>query len=205
MKNTGKHIQYALDIGAYRGDFTETLLSVWPTAIIRQIEADERQSSWLNQGAIHELLGDVDGSIVDFYTLGVDKITTGSSIYRELTPHYNQADTIVIKKRMTTIDEMDKKHNFYGDWRNHGLLKMDTQGSELLILNGAANFLSIKKPRWILIECSVLQYNYGAPRILEVLTALDKLNYSMCDVFDLSYDSQGRLLQSDILFERQTQ
>jgi FkbM family methyltransferase len=203
LKNTGNHIQYVLDIGAYRGDFTETILAVWPTAVIRQIEADDRQQQWLKPGAIHELLGNTDGVMVDFYTLSEDKITTGSSIFKELTPHYNNQDTLVIKKRMTTIDALDKKHNFYGDWRNHGLLKLDTQGSELLILEGARNFLSAKAPRWILIECSVRQYNDGAPRILEVLAKLDKLSYSMYDVFDLTYDSQGRLLQSDILFERQ--
>ena len=204
MKNFGQHIQYVLDVGAYRGDFTETLFSVWPTAIIRQIEADERQRPWLKEGAIYELLGDVDGLIIDFYTLPEDKITTGSSIYKELTAHYNNADTIVIKKRMTTIDMLDKKHNFYGDWRNHGLLKMDTQGSELLILNGAKTFLESKNPKWILMECSVMQYNDDAPRILEVMNTLDKLNYGMADIFDLNYDSQGRLLQTDILFERKT-
>lgn len=202
LKRNNKHISYVLDIGAYRGDFTETLHSVWPNAIVRQIEADDRQRQYLNSNAIFALLGDTVGKKVDFYTLAEHKITTGSSIYKELTDHYNDTNTIVVSKEMTTIDELDKLHNFYGNWEKLGLIKMDTQGSELLILDGSVDFLSNKKPKYILIECSVLQYNNGAPRIFSVIEKLDKLNYAIVDVFDLSYDSNGQLLQTDILFER---
>jgi FkbM family methyltransferase len=202
LKRNGSHIQYVLDIGAYRGDFTDTILSVWPTAIVRQIEADERQASWLKQPALIALLGDKEQDSVDYYTLASDKITTGSSIFKETTSHYNAASTIVLKKPMTTIDLLDIKYNFYGDWKNHGLIKIDTQGSELLILRGAEKFLTSKQPRYILLECSVLQYNQNSPLIAEVMETMQKLNYYMADVFDTSYTQTGQLLQIDILFER---
>jgi len=202
LKRNGSHIQYVLDIGAYRGDFTDTVHSVWPTAIIKQIEADERQLPWLQQSAIIALLGDQEQASVDYYTLASDKITTGSSIFKEISNHYNAASTVVIKKSMTTIDLLDSKYNFYGDWKNHGLVKIDTQGSELLILRGAEKFLTVKQPRYILLECSVLQYNQNSPLIAEVMETMQKLNYYMADVFDTSYTQTGQLLQIDILFER---
>ena len=201
LKKLNYHIQYVLDIGAYRGDFTETVKSVWPTAIVRQFEADERQLPWLQSNAINTLLGNEEKE-VDFYTLGPDKITTGSSIYKELTPHYNPESTVVMRKQMTTLDILDAKHNFYGNWKSNGLIKIDTQGSELLILKGAKNFLK-KEPKYILLECSVLPYNQGAPIVSDVIIEMSTMGYLVRDIFDLSYDRSGRLLQTDILFERE--
>ena len=96
LKKLNYHIQYVLDIGAYRGDFTETVKSVWPTAIVRQFEADERQLPWLQSNSFNCLLGNEEKE-VDFFTLDESKITTGSSIYKELTPHYTAESTMVIK------------------------------------------------------------------------------------------------------------
>ena len=202
MKDNGNHIQYVLDIGAYRGDFTETVKSIWPTAIVRQIEADERQQRWLQDNAIISLLGDKESVSVDFYTLAQDKITTGSSLYKEMTRHYTESTTLILKKPMTTIDALDKIYKFYGNWRELGLVKIDTQGSELLILDGAKEFLLKNAPKYILLECSVIQYNDGAPLIAEVIAYMNSINYRIKDVFDLSYNEKNILQQTDMLFER---
>ena len=103
---------------------------------------------------------------------------------------------------MVTLDTISKTHNFFGNWKNNRLIKLDTQGSELLILDGAINFLETKQPRFILIECSWMNYNKGSPLFLEVINKLDKLNYKAKDIYDMSYDIQGNLIQTDILFER---
>lgn len=202
LKSSGNHIQYVLDIGAYRGDFTETIKVVWPTAIVRQIEADDRQAQYLDSTAIIALLGDTLNDSIDFFTLPEDKITTGSSIFRELTTHYAGEHAVILKKSMTTLDTLDSIYNFYGNWRDHGLLKIDTQGSELLILEGATKFLTNRAPKYILLECSITQYNANSPRIAEVVTQMHNYNYIIKDVYDLSYDRAGNLLQTDILFER---
>jgi len=204
LKSQGIHIQYVLDIGAYRGDFTDTIKSVWSTAIVNQFEADERQLGFLQPNAIISLLGDIDGKEVDYYTLNENKITTGSSIFKELTHHYSELSTVIIKKQMVTLDTLNETHNFYGNWKNNGLIKLDTQGSELLILAGAIRFLETKQPRFILIECSWINYNEGSPLFLEVMNKLDTLNYKAKDIYDMSYDVQGNLIQTDILFERKT-
>lgn len=202
LKSINEHIQYVLDIGAYRGDFTETVKSVWPSAIVTQIEADDRQSSWLNKNAIFALLGNEIKDDIDFFTLSEDKITTGSSIFKELTNHYSDANTVVIKKNMTTLDSLHEKHNFFGNWKDNGLIKIDTQGSELLILDGAQNFLNSKTPKYILLECSVMQYNDGSPQIADVISYMKNINYYVNDIFDLSYTEKNQLLQLDILFKR---
>jgi FkbM family methyltransferase len=204
LRSLGHHIQYVLDIGAYRGDFTETVHSVWPIAVVRQIEADIRQKDYLLPNAIIALVGDCEQNNINFYTLDSNSITTGSSIYCELTPYYNHQSTKIINMPMTTVDSLDKKHNFFGNWQELGLVKIDTQGSELLILTGASNFISRRKPRYVLLECSIRPYNQGAPSFFEVCVYMDKLGYQMRDIFDTNYTAQGELLQIDCLFERNT-
>ena len=202
LKANGDNIQFVIDIGAYRGHFTETIHAVWPLAIVKQIEADERQLQFLQKNAIIALLGDKESDNVPYYTLSSDSITTGSSIFKEQSPYYTSNSTIVMQKPMTTLDNLDKIHKFVGNWKTHGLLKIDTQGSEMLILEGAKEFLLNKQPKFILLECSVVEYNKGAPSMLEMINYMNRLGYSIYDIFDLSYDSRGNLLQTDILFKR---
>ena len=130
MKNNGVNISNLLDIGAYRGEFTQMVHRVWSNVRSWQVEADERQAPYLQSDAIFGLLSSRPNQEVDFYTLGMNSITTGSSIFKELTPHYNPNSTVVIKKTMTTIDSLNRRYNFYGNWKDLGLIKIDTQGSE---------------------------------------------------------------------------
>lgn len=202
LKRNNVNITCALDIGAYRGDFTQTLKIVYPDAKIFQIEADERQRVYLREDAIIALLGNREQDNVNFYTLDADKITTGSSIFLEQTKFYNTHTTVTLSKTMTTLDKLHSVHKFLGDWQNSGLVKIDTQGSELLILDGAVKFFNDEKPKYVLLECSIQEYNAGAPKIISVMEYMNKLDYSMIDIFDLSYDDHNQLLQIDVLFER---
>lgn len=205
LKNNNTNIKRALDIGAYRGDFTETIRAVWPSCIVTQIEADERQAKFLQPNAIFALLGDKEEENRNFYTLDENRITTGSSIFLEQTPYYTNDTTRVIKKDMTTLDiimsqikEPDTQEEV---WHKHGLVKLDTQGSELLILSGAKNFLRIERPRFILLECSVMEYNRGAPLINTTIEYMYDIGFKITDIFDVNYDATGKLMQTDILFE----
>ena len=204
LKANNNHIQFVLDIGAYRGDFTETIKSVWSSCIVYQFEADERQKHYLQPNAIFALLGNEDKSDVTFYTLDNDKITTGSSIFLENTQHYTSASTVVLKKPMYQLDTLSEQYKFAGDFKNYGLIKIDTQGSELLILDGAKKFLADRNPRYILLECSVIDYNINAPKINEVIIYMDSIGYNVKDIFDVSYNNNGMLMQTDLLFERKT-
>jgi FkbM family methyltransferase len=202
MRTLKKDVKVCLDIGAYHGDFTRTLKIVWPDAVVYQIEADSRNATFLPDSAIFALLGDEDGKVCNFYTLDETKITTGSSIYKEMTPFYTPETTVTVQKTMISLDALSRNFDFSGPWATAGLIKIDTQGSELLILDGAREFLREHKPRFILLECSVMPYNEGGPLIQEVFSYMDDLSYQVTTQFDASYDYEGRLVQMDILFER---
>lgn len=200
LKNNGVNITNLLDIGAYRGEFTQMVQRVWGNVKTWQIEADERQAPYLQPDAIFGLLSSKANVEVDFYTLGTNSITTGSSMFRELTPYYN--NPIVIKKRTTTLDDVMRRVNFRGNWKNCGLVKMDTQGAELDILKGGENFLSTYQPRYFILETSVKQYNVGAPLVDDVISFMFSKNYRIKDIMSHIYDNTETLLQTDILFER---
>ncbi len=81
------------------------------------------------------------------------------------------------------------------------LIKLDVQGAELDILKGGKKYIKKTKPRYLLLETSVQQYNEGAPLAGEVISYLSKRSYNLRDVIDILYDQKGQLLQVDFLFE----
>lgn len=195
----GVRLERALDIGAYRGEFSKLLARVFPGIRIWQFEADERQKP-RNPEAMYILLGNREQEC-DFYTVDESQAyTTGSSIYRENTEYYR--DPIILKKQMTTIDRIMETVDFSGNWKERGLIKLDTQGSELDILEGAATFFATFQPRYVLLEASVFAYNAGAPLVADVFARMTALGYRPIDIFDLQYASDDRLNQMDIFFER---
>lgn len=197
LKDKGIFFDNVLDIGAYRGDFTETIKAAYPNAKVVQFEADDRQCKRLQPDAHITLLGN-ECKEVDFYTIADTGygVTTGSSYYREMTPFYK--NPIVVKKQMVTLDSL---LDLDAEW-NNVLMKLDTQGSELDILSGASQFIERHKPSYMLLECSVKPYNEGAPLIGEVVEYLKEIGYLFNDIVEIKYDNQGDLLQMDVLFRR---
>ena len=200
LRNNNINISNLLDIGAYRGDFTRMVKNMWPQVKVWQIEADERQMPYLQPDAINALLSSVSNKEVEFYTLGENSITTGSSMFRELTGYYN--NPIVVTKRTTTLDDLMKRVNFRGNWKNAGMVKMDTQGAELEILRGGENFIKTFQPKYVVLETSVKQYNAGAPLVGDIIEYMREKGYNIQDIMSYVYDNTESLLQMDILFSR---
>ena len=195
LKKTGFELEQALDIGAYRGEFTNIVKSVWPSCRIQQFEADKSNQQYLQSDAIFELLGDQEVA-TNFYTIqdvGWGS-TTGASVYKENTEYYK--DCIVKIREMKKLDSLV---DMSGDW-SRGLVKIDTQGSEINILKGAKKFLEQCKPKFLLLECSYIEYNIGGPLVTDVFSYAKSIGYKPVDILDNSY-LEDRLIQSDWLFE----
>ena len=194
LKGTGFELEQALDIGAYRGEFTNILKSVWPSCHVQQFEADKRNQQYLQSDAVFEVLGNEE-RVTSLYTIPDNGwgTTTGTSIFKENTEFYQNANT-----EFKTMKTLDSVVDMSGDW-SKGLVKIDTQGSEILILKGSTEFLKTK-PRFILLECSYVDYNQDAPLITEVFSYMNSIGYKPVDVLDNSY-IENKLIQSDWLFE----
>jgi FkbM family methyltransferase len=192
-----KHpIKSVLDVGAYRGDFARLAQQLFPGAYIKCIEGDERQAKYLYGFDTDFYLLGQETKQVDFYTLPEEQCTTGSSIYKENTTYYQ--DPLVIKKWMYSLDDL-KQHSLL---KSFDLIKLDVQGAELDILKGGKKYIAETKPRYLLLETSIQQYNEGAPLAGKVIGYLSKRGYNLRDIIDVMYDQEGQLLQVDFLFER---
>ena len=93
---------------------------------------------------------------------------------------------------------MDSFVDLSTDW-SKGLVKLDTQGSELMILSGAKELMKLK-PAYVLLEVSIREYNVGAPKMIDVINYMAERGYAISDILDRTY-IEGRLFQANILFE----
>lgn len=200
LAQQGNQVALVLDVGSYHGQFGDMIREVWPQAHVISVEADVAHSK-INPSQITACVSSKDNTWVEFHTLHEQAVKTGASYYKELTSYYDQ--DITIPMQTITLDTLCDNLGWQSHiWRVHGLLKLDTQGSELDILQGAQKFLQSQQPRWILVEVSHIPYNQHAPLASEIIHWLHAHTYAFVDVWGITYDAQNRLLQTDILFER---
>lgn len=201
LAHQGVDLTLVLDIGSYHGQFGDMCALVWPHVNVISIEANPANKK-INPRQITALLSNRHGEWLEFYTPRGQVVATGASYKLEQTSYY--VDPIKTPMQSTTLDSLWHEHKWSGDWFNRGLIKLDTQGSELDILQGAENFLRAEKPRFILLEASHRPYNADAPSAGDAVAHLRSLGYQWIDIWHQLRLPSGMLLQTDLLFERQS-
>jgi FkbM family methyltransferase len=192
LKEQGINIETVLDIGAAHGHFSGFLRTIWPNSQITAIECNERNRYFLdhtNYDVRFVCLGDKPCK-KDFHINPSDIAGGGSSFYKENTSAFDQSFTE--NKDIVTLDSM--KLGAYD------LIKIDTQGTELDIINGGLE--TIKQARFLLMELSFLPYNHGGCMIDEVLAKTRELGFVMLDTFGPAYGGHwfaNRKVQVDVL------
>lgn len=182
------------DIGAHEGTWTDDVKPIFPDSIYVQFEADLDKRQFLsNNPSYFEVFGNEDGKEVDYYKIKT-QYTTGNSIFRENSHHYTNPETYYVEKRiMKRLDTVVKENSIILP----DFIKIDTQGSELLILEGAP--ISMANAEIILLEVSLHQYNKGSPLLAEVVMFMSERGFVMFDMIDFHYINNV-LAQVDCLF-----
>jgi FkbM family methyltransferase len=188
---------FIVDIGAHIGDFARECKHLWPKTDIHMFEANPNAREVLEQTGYPYtigLLADTVGSKYTYYMTDKWLLSSGNSIYKENTSDFGDGHLKVVELISNTLDNLL-------DGRNIDLLKLDTQGSEIQILNGGLK--AVGRTKYILIECSVYEYNAGGCLIGDVFDFMNKYNFKLKDVLDMNYLNEGLTLnQVDLLFER---
>lgn len=124
---------------------------------------------------------------VEFYN-GND---TGDSYYKETTTHYENKTSIKLPARtlQSVVNEFSLPQPDF--------IKIDTQGSELDIFAGAKDLL--KHSKLVYMECPIIEYNKGAPKITQYLEFMKSCRFIPHDIFEV-HRAEGVLLQIDIMF-----
>jgi len=189
-----------LDIGGHTGEFYGLAKSTFPDSYIFIIEGNKDCEPYLKKLGTQyliRLLGKENTKTI-FYKTKTDPISTGNSIYKEITPHFKGEQVIEEEVELRTIDSTFKEETYFD------LIKIDTQGAELDILRGGSKIA--KKAKGILLEVSYAKYNEGAPLYNEVVKFMDEYGFVEKEILSEIYwsnDGYGEMMtcsQKDILF-----
>lgn len=184
-----------LDIGANIGQFHILVKQTFQNSYIFSIEASDDCEPYLKQITKNYYIGLLakDNTEYDFYSRKDCSTGTGNSIYKELTHFYSEDQLEIIKKQGIRLDDL-----FTND-TEFDLIKIDTQGSELDIINGGIELC--KKAKGILLEVSLTQYNENAPLYDEVIQFMGNIGFTPKEILDEQHNHGSH--QQDILFINQ--
>lgn len=167
LKSKGFNPDSIVDVGANQGDWTTRTSRIWPKARMFMVEGTPDKEARLKSiGHPFEitLLGDATKTV----PMNIDNRQgtggTGNGIFRESAAP--AGGFRLVDRKMTTLDELLAS-------RGHPapqLLKLDVQGAELLVLQGARR--TLESVEAILVEMSIVEWNVGAPFFFEVRRAV---------------------------------
>ena len=110
---------------------------------------------------------------------------------------YEDPDEIVqVECKFSTLDYfLDNEKIEFID-----LLKIDVQGGEYRVLEGAENSISSGKIKIIFLEIITAPFYEEQKSLNYYLSYFDKKNYELFGLYNLSYQNNSRLLQFDAMF-----
>jgi FkbM family methyltransferase len=196
MQRSGFRAYFAIDVGAYAGEWTTLCKAVFPEARVLMIEPQAARQHGLAGVAAHfedvtvmqTLLGESIQSAVPFY-----EKETASSVLPE-TEREDQPSSFL---PMTTLDELLDEHHF----QCVDLLKLDVQGYELDVLRGGERTLAVTDA--CLVEVNLIPVHSGAPLLHQVVAFMAERRFRAYDISSLyrrPYDNA--LWQVDMMFVR---
>jgi len=195
LRNLGYYPDAILDIGAYHGNWTKNMMSVYPNSKYYLFEGIKYKQldTFKNEPNIfvrNELLNDKQDE-VDWY----EEKNTGDSFFKERTKYFSK--TKPIKRTTIDLNSIIERDNILKDKKNI-FIKIDCQGAEIPILKGSSKILN--RTDFIVIEMPLFgQYNEGVPNFLEHVQFMSNIGFIPFDIVDNHYKN-GFNIQIDMLF-----
>jgi FkbM family methyltransferase len=190
-----------LDVGANKGQFSLVARHLFPTAQIHAfepLESERRIYQSVVRGPVqmHSVaLGATRGGAKFFVASRADS----SSL---LSPGKNQQAAYGVGVASTIEVDVERLADVLkpGDLVGPVLLKLDVQGAELQVLQGADAILPVVGA--IYCEVSFVELYEGQPTAGAIVAFLDRLGFAFRGVFNLSLTKQFGPTQGDFLFSR---
>ena len=111
-----------------------------------------------------------------------------------------QASSRAIEVETDTIDDFCVRHEI----THIDLLKMDTQGAELLVFEGAERMLASGAIGIIYTEMQFAELYEGAALADQIIGKLGRHGYHLHNIYDPHHNHRGELCWSDAIFVRRT-
>ena len=194
------------DVGAYIGDTIEQFKFSFPESYIHAFEPfDESFSILKNRFQKTDKLFLNNIAVANRSSSNANMYITqnkGSSSLLKPTKDANQfwegnplSTQKEVKVETITIDSYCQKHNI----ETIDILKIDVQGSELKVLQGAALMIQERRVKLIFTEISIAPNYKGQSEIDQVIKFLRENKYKIFNFFKMKH-RKGRLIECDILF-----
>ncbi|WP_445456277.1 FkbM family methyltransferase [Flavobacterium sp. HNIBRBA15423] len=202
LKNN--NISIVLDVGANIGQYGSELRSIGYKGKIISFEPTEEAYEKLSKVAkkdpnweVHNIsLGEFDG----WTEINISKNSVSSSILNNLPQLTESApNAIFINKEKIQVKKLDSIFDSLNIKNQNIYFKIDTQGYENMVLEGAKYSLSLITA--IQIEMSLVPTYEGALSFEQMSEKLKNLNFETFSIESGYYDKQsGRLLEVDGVF-----
>ncbi len=204
---TKKQIDVVLDVGANTGQFAKSIRHANYRGKIVCFEPLPDAHEELKNRCIRDerifihprtALGDVRGSV----QINVSRNSVSSSILNLLPSHSDAApESTYIDTIETNIDCLDNVFADYVAPGNRVFLKIDTQGYEWNVLNGAK--ISLNRIDGLLLEMSLLPLYEGQRLWKDILDRLEREGFVLWQILPgFSDPTSGQSLQFDGVFYR---
>jgi FkbM family methyltransferase len=197
LRSLGMEFRTVIDVGVARG--TPSIYRAFPRAkylLVEPLEEFrptlERLTSRLDATYVLAAAGATDGEV----ELHVHSHLSGSSLLRQA--EGTTLDGVTRRVRSVRLDGA-----LPTVVERPCLLKIDTQGSELEVLDGLGR--RIAEMDVLIIEASLLPFRVGAPVLAELIARLDTLGFAVYDILEGHVRAlDGALAQVDLVFVPKT-
>jgi FkbM family methyltransferase len=201
LRRTGYRPDFIVDLGASTGYWSLVAQRVFGEAeffLVDPLIEKYREE----EGGIYKLhpefnrIASAVGAVPGETVLHVSQDLYGSSIFN-LSAFPDDRRFTPLKVPIRTLDEIAKTENIKG----RGILKIDVQFSEHLVLEGASEFL--RQVDFVLIEVSLKRFTPEVKVLDEFVEIFKRCGFRYYDFAGDWRDSKtGELLQHDIIFAR---
>ena len=201
-------INKILDIGANSGiyglemrkaGYSDMIISFEPLseAFNKLVKNSSKDEYWQ---IFNYAIGDFDGEA----SINISKNSVSSSILEMLPLHYeNEKNAGYINNEKIKILKLDTVFNNFYQSGDSVFVKIDTQGYEKNVLQGALN--SIPRISGLQLELSLVPLYEGSSQYMEMIDYINSLGFTLYSIENGFYDSKsGRLLQIDGIFFRES-
>lgn len=197
-------VSTVVDVGANRGDMAARFAQAFPQARVVAVEPNPEIFAGLRARfngeprveCVNVALGAATGE-ADFH---VNRIDATSSLFprvREARRYFAAGDTSMrtLRVPVRTFDELAERHGL----SHIDLLKLDTQGAELSIFQGARRLLAAQAIDVIYSEFFVVPHYEDAPLLHEQWSFLAGFGYLLFDLFKGPHGRNGQLRFGDAI------
>ncbi len=194
-----------VDAGANCGEMTAQFATQYPQARIIAVEPNPEVFVKLCQRfADHDQVHCINVALADsnqHTEFHVNKLDVTSSIFPRFTAgrrYYTSEDRLVhnIEVPTLTLDRLAAQEGV----EHIDLLKLDTQGAELLIFKGATSLLARQAIDVIYTEFFIIPHYQNAPVLHDLWSFLAQFDYTLYDLFKGPYGRNGQLRFGDAIF-----